>query len=41
MTKRNDYAAGYQDALAEIAEILDRDGVDAMVEYIRLNRQEA
>jgi hypothetical protein len=35
--RRNAYADGYQDAVRELAEILERDGVEAMTEYLRLN----
>jgi hypothetical protein len=31
------YAAGYQDALRELAEILERDGLGAMTDYLRRN----
>jgi hypothetical protein len=35
--RHNAYADGYQDALRELAEILDRHGPEAMAEYLRLN----
>lgn len=35
------YAEGYQDALAELAEILERDGVDEMIKYLKANRRGA
>jgi hypothetical protein len=31
------YVEGFQDAMHQLTEILDRDGVDAMLEYLRNN----
>ena len=31
------YADGYQDAIRELAEILERHGLEAMTEYMRAN----
>lgn len=39
MTKVSEYARGYQDALSELSEILERDGTDAMIEYLHANRR--